>query len=118
MSTSGDDPGTPLAFVPGDTLTLAADWLAGGTRVALATVTDTWGSSPRPAGSLMAVSEAGGIAGSVSGGCVEAAVVEAAMEVMRNGHPRLLSFGVSDDDAWSVGLACGGTIRIFVEALA
>jgi len=115
-SAAAADP--PPADLSTDALDLAARWHAAGARVAVATVTETWGSSPRPAGSLMAISDEGGIAGSVSGGCVEASVIEAALDVMHTGTPRLLSFGVSDDDAWSVGLACGGTIRVFIEALA
>ena len=92
----------------------ASAWLDEG-RVALATVVQTWGSSPRPVGSQMAVAKDGRFEGSVSGGCVEGAVVEAAQQTMGDGQPRLLSFGVSDDDAWAVGLACGGTVRIYVE---
>jgi xanthine/CO dehydrogenase XdhC/CoxF family maturation factor len=93
----------------------AASWLDERRGVALATVVQTWGSSPRPVGSQMAVADDGRFVGSVSGGCVEGAVVEAAHEAIAEGKPRLLTFGVSDDAAWSVGLACGGTIRIFVE---
>ena len=103
------------ALLLDDPLSLAARWIAEGDAVALATVTETWGSSPRPPGSRMAISAGGRIVGSVSGGCVEAAVVEAALETLADHQPRLLSFGVSDSSAWSVGLACGGTIRVFVE---
>ena len=92
-------------------------WRDSGQRVAIATVVSTWGSAPRPSGSLLVCNEAGQFAGSVSGGCVEVAVIEAAAEVMRDGAPRLLEFGVSDDLAFSVGLACGGRIRVYVEAL-
>jgi len=92
-------------------------WLAEGRRVALGTVVATWGSAPRPAGSRMAVNDLGGLAGSVSGGCVETAVVQAAQEVLKGGAPRLLRFGVADDTAWAVGLACGGTVEVFVEPL-
>ena len=106
------------AFPPDDPLGLAGRWHAEGEAVALATVTETWGSSPRPAGSRMAITRSGRIAGSVSGGCVESSVVEAALETIADRQPRLLSFGVSDSSAWSVGLACGGTIRVFVELLA
>jgi xanthine dehydrogenase accessory factor len=95
----------------------AARWLDEGGRVALATVVDTWGSSPRPVGAQMAVAEDGRFEGSVSGGCVEAAVVEAGRQCVADGRPRLLTFGVADDDAWAVGLACGGTIRVFVEPI-
>jgi xanthine dehydrogenase accessory factor len=93
----------------------AAAWLDEGQPVALATVVQTWGSSPRPAGSQMAVAQDGRFEGSVSGGCVEGAVVEAAQQAMADNTPRLLSFGVADGDAWAVGLACGGTVRIYVE---
>ncbi len=100
-----------------DVLTVAASWRDAGEAVALATLTETWGSSPRPPGSRMAVSGSGLIAGSVSGGCVEASVVEAALETPADGRPRLLSFSLSDGDVWSIGLPCGGTVRVFVEAL-
>ena len=93
----------------------AAAWLAEGHAVALATVVGTRGSSPRPVGSQLAVEETGRMAGSVSGGCIESAVVHAAREVMAGGPPRLLDFGVSDAEAWAVGLACGGTVRVFIE---
>lgn len=96
-------------------LDAAAAWMDEGRKVALATVVQTWGSSPRPVGSQMAIAEDGRFTGSVSGGCVEGAVVDAATESMQDGQTRLLTFGVSDSDAWSVGLACGGTVRIFVE---
>ena len=88
-----------------------------GDAVALATVTETWGSAPCPVGSMMAVSRSGRIEGSVSGGCVESAVVQAAFEALESGRPKLLSFAVSDDNAWAVGLACGGKIGVFVEAV-
>jgi xanthine dehydrogenase accessory factor len=92
-------------------------WEGDGDAVALAMVVQTWGSAPRQPGAKMAVSANGKIAGSVSGGCVEGAVVDAAKQVLGGGRPRLLSFGVSDENAWSVGLACGGTIQVFVEPL-
>lgn len=92
-------------------------WRAAGRRAALATVVSTWGSSPRPEGSHLAIDEAGHFVGSVSGGCIEGAVIEAAGEVMVSGVPRLLEFGVSDEQAWQVGLACGGRVRVFVEAV-
>jgi xanthine dehydrogenase accessory factor len=92
-------------------------WHREGKSVALATVVDVWGSAPRAPGARMAVSSAGEVEGSVSGGCVESAVVEAAHEVLRDGAPRLLRFGVSHEQAWAVGLSCGGTIEIFVESL-
>jgi len=93
----------------------AARWRKVGEGVALATVVKTWGSSPRPAGAKLAVAESGAFVGSVSGGCVEGAVVGEAQEVIRDGKPRLLDFGITDDQAWEVGLACGGKIEIFVE---
>ncbi|MCU0838949.1 MAG: XdhC family protein [Rhodospirillales bacterium] len=93
----------------------ALAWRRQGRGVALATVVATWGSSPRPVGSLLAVEAAGDFVGSVSGGCVEAAVIEAAQSVIASGTPRRLEFGVSDADAWAVGLACGGRIEVFVE---
>lgn len=98
-------------------LAQALAWREAGQRVAIATVVSTWGSAPRPAGSLLVCNESGQFAGSVSGGCVEVAVIEAAGEVMRDSAPRLLEFGVSDELAFSVGLACGGRIRVWVEAL-
>lgn len=98
-------------------LSTAAEWHRGGRGVALATVVTTWGSSPRPVGSKLAVDDAGNMIGSVSGGCVEGAVVETALEIIRTGKPRLLDFGVTDEQAWEVGLACGGRVQIFVERL-
>ena len=93
----------------------AARWREAGSGVALATVVITWGSSPRPVGAKLADDDKGAMVGSVSGGCVEGAVVNEALEVIRDGKPRLLDFGVSNDQAWEVGLACGGKIQIFVE---
>lgn len=90
-------------------------WRAAGKSAALATVVSTWGSSPRPEGSHLAVDEAGHFIGSVSGGCIEGAVIEAAVQVMQSGQPKLLEFGVSDEQAWQVGLACGGRVQVFVE---
>ena len=101
-----------------DVLGTAAAWLAEGEKVAIATVTETWGSSPRPAGSQMAVTASGRMAGSVSGGCIEGAVAEAAQKSMATGAPQLLDFGVTNERAWEVGLACGGKLKVFVEALA
>jgi xanthine/CO dehydrogenase XdhC/CoxF family maturation factor len=100
-----------------DVLGQAAAWRAEGLGVAFATVIRTWGSSPRPAGSRLVVNERGDFAGSVSGGCIEGAVIQEALEVMRGGAPRVLEFGVTDETAWSVGLACGGKVEVFVEAL-
>jgi xanthine/CO dehydrogenase XdhC/CoxF family maturation factor len=93
----------------------AARWREAGKGVALATVVSTWGSSPRPLGSKLAVDSEGAFIGSVSGGCVEGAVVTEAIETIRDGKPRLLDFGVSNEQAWEVGLACGGKIEVFVE---
>ena len=98
-----------------DIMEQAARWREAGKGVALATVVNTWGSSPRPIGSKLAVDDAGAFVGSVSGGCVEGAVVEEALAAISDGKPRLLDFGVSDEQAWEVGLACGGKIEIFVE---
>lgn len=92
-------------------------WRAAGDRVAVATVVKVEGSAPRPVGATMAVSSAGELAGSVSGGCVETAVFEEAQEVLKTGTPKLLRFGITDEMAWDVGLACGGTIEVFVEPL-
>jgi xanthine/CO dehydrogenase XdhC/CoxF family maturation factor len=98
-------------------LRIALDWRKQGNRAAIATVVSTWGSAPRPAGSQLVCNAKGDFAGSVSGGCVEVAVIEAAQQVMQTGAPTLLEFGVTDATAWSVGLACGGRIRVYVEAL-
>jgi len=96
----------------------AAAWRAAGRRVAVATVVQTWGSSPRQPGSRLAVDDRGDFVGSVSGGCIEAAVIHDALEVMEAGASRLLELGVSDESAWEVGLACGGKVAVFVEAVA
>jgi len=96
----------------------ALAWRAAGRQVALATVARTWGSSPRPAGSKLAVNDAAEFVGSVSGGCIEGAVIQEALEVMASGASRVLGFGVSDETAWEVGLACGGNVEVFVEAVA
>jgi xanthine/CO dehydrogenase XdhC/CoxF family maturation factor len=90
-------------------------WMASGLKVALATVVSTWGSAPRPAGSHLAVNERGEFVGSVSGGCIEGAVVREAVAAISDGKPRLLEYGVTNDRAWEVGLACGGTVQVFVE---
>ena len=100
-----------------DIMEQAARWRETGQGVALATVVSTWGSSPRPTGSKLAVNDKGAFVGSVSGGCVEGAVVTEALDTIRDGKPRLLGFGVSNEDAWEVGLACGGQIEIFVERI-
>ena len=93
-------------------------WRERGDAIALATVIKTWGSSPRPAGAKMAVNERSEMIGSVSGGCVENAVIAEALLVLKTGKPKLLAFGVADEQAWEVGLACGGTIEVLVEKLA
>ena len=100
-----------------DVLQQALAWRVEGRKVALATVVATWGSSPRPVGSQLAVSEAGEMVGSVSGGCIEGAVVLEAQAAIKDGKPRLLEFGVSDEDAWAVGLACGGRVQVYVESI-
>ncbi len=92
-------------------------WRAGGQRVAIARVVDIDGSGPRDPGAAMAVNELGEVAGSVSGGCVEGAVVTEALDILATGARRLVSFGYSDDDAFAVGLTCGGTVHLFIEPL-
>ena len=101
-----------------DMLQQASDWRRTGKGVAIATVVATWGSSPRPVGSQMVIDDQGAMIGSVSGGCIEGAVVQEALEVMRQGEPRLLDFGISNEQAWEVGLACGGKLQVYLEALA
>ena len=100
-----------------DVLEQIKRWRASGERVALATVVATRRSAPRPVGSKLAISEKGELFGSVSGGCVESDVAVQAAEVIAKGEPRLLSYGISDDQAWEVGLPCGGEIDVFVERL-
>lgn len=100
-----------------DVLEKAAEWRAEGAGVALATVVTTWGSSPRPVGSQLAIKEDGAFVGSVSGGCIEGAVVTEGIEVIEEGDVRLLDFGVTNEQAWDVGLACGGKIQVYVERL-
>ncbi len=115
-----DMPETSTAARPGtDRIPeLALDWHRAGRGAALATVLETWGSAPRQAGSQLVVAGDGAMMGSVSGGCVEGAVVEEAMASLADGQARVLSYGVSDDNAFAVGLACGGTIRILVQPVA
>lgn len=110
MTNDGQRPDDPLADL--------ARWMAQGQRVALATVVATWGSSPRPVGSHMAITARGDFTGSVSGGCIEGAVIAAARESLANGQPKLLEYGVSNEMAWEVGLACGGRVQVFVDPLA
>ena len=98
-------------------LRTADAWLDEGRRVALATVVETWGSAPQPVGAKLVIDSSGRFEGSVSGGCVEGAVVHEAKAAIESGKPRVLTFGVSDEMAWDVDLACGGTIRVLVEPL-
>ena len=98
-------------------LAQAASWIAEGHDVALSTVTRTWGSAPRRAGSHMAIRGDGAFSGSVSGGCIEGAVIQTAMEVLQDGQPQALEFGVTNERAWEVGLACGGQISVYVERI-
>ncbi|MBT7943931.1 MAG: XdhC family protein, partial [Alphaproteobacteria bacterium] len=106
------DPSTPTDVI--DTL---LDWMDQGHGVALATVISTWGSSPCPAGSHLAIRDDGAIVGSVSAGCVEAAVIHEAMEVLNGGQPQVLEYGVTSEMAWQVGLACGGEIKVMVRRI-
>jgi xanthine dehydrogenase accessory factor len=124
MERSGANPGIVAGLSRGEgggmteaALEQALAWHGDGRGAALATVVETWGSAPRPVGSHLAVAGDGEMAGSVSGGCVEGAVVLEAGEALRDGAPRLLTYGVSDDEAFAVGLACGGTIRVLVEPI-
>ncbi len=98
-------------------LSEAQRWLDEGRKAALATVIETWGSAPQPVGSQLVIDGEGNFIGSVSGGCVEGAVVTEALDVIAAGKPKVLSFGVADETAWEVGLACGGKIRVYVEPL-
>ena len=100
-----------------EVLKRSAEWLDAGRRVLLVTVVKTWGSSPRPAGSKLAVNQSSEFCGSVSGGCIEGAVIQEALGVMESGAPKLLDFGITNEMAWEVGLACGGQVDVFVEAL-
>ena len=100
-----------------DPLAVAARWRDEGRGVAIATVITTWGSSPRPVGSQLVLDEEGRFAGSVSGGCIEGAVIEQGIETIRDRKPRILDFGVSDERAWEVGLTCGGKVQVYVEAV-
>lgn len=107
----------PMTDVSADILAAALAWKQTGKGVALATVVTTWGSAPRPVGSQLAVDDGGKFIGSVSGGCIEGAVVTEALDAIADGKPRMLDFGVSDAQAWEVGLACGGKIQVYVERL-
>jgi xanthine/CO dehydrogenase XdhC/CoxF family maturation factor len=98
-----------------DPLSIAESWAGEGKPVAIATVVETWGSAPRPVGSHLVIDAEGNFHGSVSGGCVEGAVVTDAMDVLETGQPKMLEFGVADESAWQVGLSCGGRIKVYVE---
>ena len=101
-----------------DILKAAEDWRKEGRAVALATVVETWGSAPRPVGSNLVIDDQGNFLGSVSGGCVEGAVVTEALAVLAGEKPRgVVTFGYSDDEAFAVGLTCGGTVHLYVEPL-
>ena len=106
---------TNTTVADGDILQTAEAWRKAGKGVALATVVETWGSAPRPVGSHLVIDGEGNFLGSVSGGCVEGAVVEEAVDVIADGRARTLEFGVADETAWKVGLSCGGRIRVYVE---
>ncbi|MCB0251579.1 MAG: XdhC family protein, partial [Anaerolineae bacterium] len=98
-----------------DVLQQTQTWHDAGQAMAVATVVDTWGSAPRPVGSKLVATADGRFAGSVSAGCVEGAVLEQCEKAIRTGQAALLTYGVADEEAWEVGLACGGTIRVWVE---
>ena len=100
-----------------DPLEAAAEWRRAGLGVALATVVKTWGSAPRQPGSQMCINERGEFVGSVSSGCVEAAVIEEATALLESEGTKLLSYGVTNEQAWEVGLACGGQVEVFVECV-
>jgi xanthine/CO dehydrogenase XdhC/CoxF family maturation factor len=107
----------PSAVLADDPRVIAEGWAKEGRSVAVATVVETWGSAPRPVGSHLVIDGEGNFEGSVSGGCVEGAVVSEAVDVIAAGAPRMLEFGVADETAWRVGLSCGGRIRVYVEKL-
>jgi xanthine/CO dehydrogenase XdhC/CoxF family maturation factor len=100
-----------------DPLAQAEAWMGEGREVAIATVVETWGSAPRPVGSHLVIDDKGNFFGSVSGGCVEGAVISEAADTIQSGNPKMLEFGVADETAWQVGLSCGGKIRVYVERL-
>ncbi len=100
-----------------DVINIANNWKKNGKKVALATVIQTWGSAPRGVGSKLVIDQDGNFEGSVSGGCVEGAVINEALELFDGGSPKVLEFGVSNEMAWEVGLACGGMIKIYISEL-
>lgn len=109
---------TTASLLPGqDVLETAETWAREGRLTALATVIETWGSAPRPVGSHLVIDSDGQFEGSVSGGCVEGAVITEALDVIESREPKILEFGVADETAWRVGLSCGGRIRVYVEPL-
>lgn len=108
----------PMLSTDTDVLAAAETWRREGRGVALATVIETWGSAPRPVGSHLVVDGEGNFLGSVSGGCVEGAVITEGLEVIAENRARIVEFGVADETAWRVGLSCGGRIRVFVEPVA
>lgn len=107
----------PIVDTTTDILETARRWSDAGRGVAVCTVVNTWGSSPRPTGSQLLVDDEGRFIGSVSGGCIEGAVIREALQVIETGEPKLLDFGVSNEQAWEVGLACGGKVQVFVERI-
>ena len=111
------DTQTPVTTPDSDPLQIAERWRRDGRGVAIATVISTWGSSPRPVGSQLALNSHGEFVGSVSGGCIEGAVIEQGIEAIRDGNPRVLDFGVSNEQAWEVGLTCGGKVQVYVERI-
>lgn len=108
-------PGNLMFSTDTDILKMAETWRHAGRGVAIATVVETWGSAPRPVGSHLVIDEDTNFLGSVSGGCVEGAVITEALDVIADGKPRMLEFGVADETAWQVGLSCGGRISVYVE---
>ncbi|WP_321343284.1 XdhC family protein [Breoghania sp.] len=118
MSSSANHQALEAAPDSHDVLAVAEGWREAGRAVAIATVMETWGSAPRPVGSHLVIDGEGNFEGSVSGGCVEGAVVGEALDVLESGAPRMLEFGVADETAWKVGLSCGGRIRVYVEKVA
>ena len=102
---------------PDEVLEQLRAWQDDGRKTAVATVVTTWGSSPRPVGSQLGINDQGEMVGSVSGGCIEGAVVREALEVMAGAPPKLLDYGVSNEQAWEVGLACGGKLEVYIEAV-